>query len=71
MTIKELRDLEETALTVLLNETYSKLSDAKLKNAMRQLENTAEIKQLRHKIAQILTILNEIQIKRQKDLKHA
>ena len=59
MKITELRDLNADELSSKIQEANKALFEARFKHSMHQLENTAELRQLRHQIAQIRTVLQE------------
>lgn len=59
MKITEIRELTEDELNAQLQDAHKSLFDARFKHSMHQLENTAELRQLRHRIAQLKTVLSE------------
>ena len=59
MTIKEMRDMTAEELNEQINAARKGLFDARFKHSMHQLESTAELKQLKHRIAQLKTVLKE------------
>jgi large subunit ribosomal protein L29 len=59
MKFEELRNQSETELKTLLESTNQELFQLRMKNALRQLDNPSQIRQLRHRVAQITTLLNE------------
>ena len=59
MKIKEMRELKVEELNEQITAARKGLFDARFKHSMHQLESTAELKQLKHRIAQLQTVLNE------------
>lgn len=59
MKIKEMRELSEQELQAEITSARKQLFEDRFKHAMHQLDNTAELRQLRHRIAQLETVLNE------------
>jgi large subunit ribosomal protein L29 len=59
MKVNEIRDLSIDELNAGIQEANKALFEARFKHSMHQLENTAELRLLRHKIAQLRTILKE------------
>jgi large subunit ribosomal protein L29 len=59
MTATKLRELSTDELNSEIQEAHKALFEARFKHSMHQLENTAELRQLRHKIAQLKTVLQE------------
>jgi len=59
MKITEMRELNADELNTHIEETHKALFGARFKHSMHQLDNTAELRQLRHRIAQLKTVLNE------------
>ena len=57
--IEELRELTIDELQAEIKEHRAKLFDIRFKLATHQVENTAEIATLRHKIAQAKTVIRE------------
>jgi len=55
----EIRELSIDELTSGIEEAHKSLFEARFKHSMHQLENTAELRQLRHQIAQLKTVLQE------------
>jgi large subunit ribosomal protein L29 len=58
-TVRELRDLGETELFERLESDKEELFNLRFQLATGQLDNPMRIKQVRHEIAQILTIVRE------------
>ena len=54
--LDELRELSDTELHEELKKAKDELFQLKFQLALKQLENTAKLGQLRHRIAQIQTI---------------
>ncbi len=61
MSAKELRELSEAELRAKEQELRQELFNLRFQHAMRQLENTARIRQVKREIARILTVLRERQ----------
>ena len=59
VTVRELRDLGETELFERLESDKEELFNLRFQLATGQLDNPMRIKQVRHEIAQILTIARE------------
>jgi len=59
MKSSEIRDLTIDELNAGIQEANKALFEARFKHSMHQLENTAELRQLRHQIAQFRTVLRE------------
>jgi len=59
MKTTEIRELNIDELNAGIQEAHKALFDARFKHSIHQLENTAELRQLRHKIAQFKTVLRE------------
>jgi len=59
MKVNEFRELNEDELNSKIQEANKALFEARFKHSMHQLENTAELRQLRHQIAQMKTVLHE------------
>lgn len=59
MKITEMRELTPEELNAQIEEARKGLFDARFKHSMNQLENTAELRVLRHRIAQLQTVLTE------------
>jgi large subunit ribosomal protein L29 len=57
--IRELRDLGEPELVERLDQDKEELFNLRFQLATGQLDNPMRIKQVRHEIAQILTIVRE------------
>ena len=57
--VRELRDLGETELFERLESDKEELFNLRFQLATGQLDNPMRIKQIRHEIAQILTIVRE------------
>jgi len=59
MSIAEIREMTLNELDIQLKETYKALFDARFKQSLRQLDDSALLRRLRHRIAQIKTVLRE------------
>ncbi|NOY46523.1 50S ribosomal protein L29 [Deferrisoma camini] len=59
MSAKELRELSDAELRAREQELRQELFNLRFQHAMRQLENTARIRQVKREIARILTVLRE------------
>jgi large subunit ribosomal protein L29 len=57
--VRELRDLGETELVERIESSKEELFNLRFQLATGQLDNPMRIKQVRHEIAQIFTILRE------------
>ncbi|MCG5031124.1 50S ribosomal protein L29 [Mesosutterella sp. OilRF-GAM-744-9] len=57
MDVKELKGLDEAALKKELNDLHQALFKLRLQKATQQLHNTNQIRNTRHDIARIKTIL--------------
>lgn len=57
--LEELRALSDTELEDELKKAKEELFQLKFKHALKQLENTAKLGQLKHRIAQIKTVKQE------------
>jgi ribosomal protein L29 len=66
MEFKELKTKDEKELHKILAQSREKLRDLRFKDANKQLKNVREIRQVREAISQILTLLNEIKIGKNK-----
>jgi len=64
MEIKELREKSEKELTKLLATSREKLRDLRFKVTAKQLKNVREIRKTRKLIAQILTVLQNLKVKK-------
>ncbi|GAB4261723.1 50S ribosomal protein L29 [Deferrisoma sp.] len=59
MNAKELRELTDAELEAREQELRQELFNLRFQHALRQLENTARIRQVKREIARILTVLRE------------
>lgn len=59
MNIQEMRDLTEDELQKSLEANRKELFDLRFKKALHQLDNPAQLSQMRHRVAQIKTVLRE------------
>jgi len=59
MSVKELRELSDADLASKLKEAMDELFKLKFQLALRQLDNTARLGELKHTIAQVHTIRRE------------
>lgn len=57
--LQELRELSDTDLVEELKKAKDELFQLKFQLALKQLENTAKIGMLKHRIAQIQTVKHE------------
>ncbi|HEY7574703.1 MAG TPA: 50S ribosomal protein L29, partial [Thermoanaerobaculia bacterium] len=64
VTVRELRDLGEDDLVQRLDASKEELFNLRFQLATGQLDNPMRIKQLRHEVARILTILRERELGR-------
>ncbi|MCI0636895.1 MAG: 50S ribosomal protein L29 [Actinobacteria bacterium] len=63
--IRELRDLGEPELLERLDQDKEELFNLRFQLATGQLDNPMRIKEVRHEIAQILTIMRERELEEQ------
>jgi large subunit ribosomal protein L29 len=66
--VRELRDLGETELFERLESDKEELFNLRFQLATGQLDNPMRIKQVRHEIAQILTIVRERDLEAEREL---
>ena len=59
MKISEMRELAQDELNTQIESANKALFEARFKHTLHQLESTADLSQLRHRIAQLKTVLNE------------
>lgn len=59
MRSEELRDLSNAEIVARLDEAYEKLWSMRFQLATRQLQDTNQIKKVRHDIARMKTVLRE------------
>lgn len=59
MKISEMRELSVDELNEKINEARKGLFEARFKHSMHQLDNTAELRALKHRVAQLKTVLNQ------------
>lgn len=59
MKITEMRELTQDELNTQIEKARKALFEARFKHSMNQLESTAELRQLRHQIAQLQTVLTQ------------
>jgi large subunit ribosomal protein L29 len=59
MKITEIRDLTVEELRQQVEEARKELFSARIKLSMQQLNNTAQLRMLKHRIAQLKTVLRE------------
>lgn len=69
--VRELRDLGETELIERLESDKEELFNLRFQLATGQLDNPMRIKQVRHEIAQILTIVRERDLEAEREEKMA
>lgn len=65
MKIKDIRKKSDKELTKFLAEKRNHLRETRFKVASKQLKNYKELKNLRHDIAKILTVINERRLVRE------
>jgi large subunit ribosomal protein L29 len=65
--VRELRDLGDQDLLERLESSKEELFNLRFQLATGQLDNPMRIKQLRHEIAQILTVLRERELERERE----
>ena len=65
--VRELRDLGELDLLERLESSKEELFNLRFQLATGQLDNPMRVKQLRHEIAQILTVLRERELEQERD----
>jgi large subunit ribosomal protein L29 len=63
--VRELRDLGEQDLLERLESSKEELFNLRFQLATGQLDNPMRVKQLRHEIAQILTVLRERELEQE------
>lgn len=63
MTAKEIRELDVNTLDSKVKELKQELFNLKFQKSLGQLQNTAQIKQVRRDIARIKTIITEKTVK--------
>ncbi len=59
MKITEMRELTQDELNTQIENARKALFGARFKHSMNQLESTSELRQLRHQIAQLQTVLTQ------------
>jgi large subunit ribosomal protein L29 len=64
--VRELRDLGEQELLERLESSKEELFNLRFQLATGQLDNPMRVKQLRHEIAQILTVLRERELEQER-----
>jgi large subunit ribosomal protein L29 len=69
--VRELRDLGETELFERLESDKEELFNLRFQHATGQLDNPMRIKQVRHEIAQILTIVRERDLEAENEVRIA
>jgi large subunit ribosomal protein L29 len=65
--VRELRDLGEVDLLERLESSKEELFNLRFQLATGQLDNPMRVKQLRHEIAQILTVLRERELEQERE----
>ncbi|HYZ13458.1 MAG TPA: 50S ribosomal protein L29 [Actinomycetota bacterium] len=65
--VRELRDLGEQDLLERLESSKEELFNLRFQLATGQLDNPMRVKQLRHEIAQILTVLRERELDQERE----
>lgn len=69
MEFKELQGKTVSELNRMLAEERALLYDLRLKISVNQMKNVRQIRQIRQKIAQILTRLNQAEVQAKSELK--
>ena len=59
MELKELKKKSKSELHHILSEEREKLRESRFKDANKQLKNIREIREIKHLIARVLTLLNK------------
>ncbi|MDX2086002.1 MAG: 50S ribosomal protein L29 [Candidatus Melainabacteria bacterium] len=59
MNLTELKSLPYSELSALLEKLYKHLFELRLKNSARQLQDTSQLRKVRHEIAQLKMLLIE------------
>lgn len=67
MKISEIRELTGDELAKQLTDAKGELFRVRFQLALRQLENTAKLKELRHTIAQLQTVVRERELAGRKE----
>jgi large subunit ribosomal protein L29 len=65
--VRELRDLGEHDLLERLESSKEELFNLRFQLATGQLDNPMRVKQLRHEIAQVLTVLRERELEQERE----
>ena len=65
--VRELRDLDDEELLVRLESSKEELFNLRFQLATGQLDNTARLKEVRHDVARIATVLRERELEREFD----
>jgi large subunit ribosomal protein L29 len=65
--VREVRDLGEQDLVERLESSKEELFNLRFQLATGQLDNPMRVKQLRHEIAQILTVLRERELEQERE----
>ena len=63
MKLSEMREKTVEELKQFIVDSKKQLLDARIKNSMHKLENTAEISKTKRLIAQAKTVIKEIEVK--------
>jgi len=66
MKITEIREMTADEINAQIEATQKAMFEARFKHSMHQLESTAEMGQLKHRIAQLKTVLKQKSTKAQK-----
>jgi large subunit ribosomal protein L29 len=61
MKLTEMRELTDAELEQQIAAAHKELFETRLKHSLHQLENTAQFRLLRHRVAQLNTVLKEKQ----------
>lgn len=62
MKVDKIRAMSENELTKQLDDAYQELFNLRFRNATRQLLNYSEIRKVKKKIAQMKTIMRELEL---------
>lgn len=62
MKITDMRDLTVEEINQQVEEARKELFGARIKHSLQQLENTAQLRLLKHRVAQLKTVLKEKQL---------
>lgn len=62
MKLSEMRELSVEELNQQVEATRKELFESKLKNSLQQLENPSQLRNLKHRIAQLKTVISQKQV---------